>query len=156
MAGASIGENEENPVAINVVAMVDVIFCLCVFFMCSFRFKQLEGKFDSWLPKSAGLGAFPAGPELIEEIRVAMYWDEATQKTVRQFKMRKVEDDGELQEIIKSAYADFVRLNKPDTPVIVDADHRVPWREVVNVVNLARRNNIDKIEFAFGGKPPSK
>ena len=41
MAGVSVGESEENPVAINVTLLVDIIFCLCVFFMISFKFKQL-------------------------------------------------------------------------------------------------------------------
>ena len=58
MAGGG-GEQGENPVAINVVPMVDVISCLCVFFMCSFKFKQLEGKFDSWLPRGRGPRARP-------------------------------------------------------------------------------------------------
>ena len=49
MAGG--GEAEDNPLPINVVPMVDIIFCLCVFFMCSFKFRETEGKFDSWLPK---------------------------------------------------------------------------------------------------------
>ena len=39
MAGG--GNQDENPVAINVVAMVDIIFCLCLFFMCSLKFKPL-------------------------------------------------------------------------------------------------------------------
>ena len=52
MAGG--GNQEENPVAINVVAMVDIIFCLCLFFMCSLKFKPLDAKFDSWLPKDKG------------------------------------------------------------------------------------------------------
>ena len=56
MAGTqNIGESSDNPVAVNVVAMVDVIFCLCIFFMCSFHFKQIEGKIDSHLPKDRGL-----------------------------------------------------------------------------------------------------
>ena len=52
MAHGSAGE--DNPVALNVAPMVDIIFCLCIFFMCSFHFKQLEGKFESWLPKGHG------------------------------------------------------------------------------------------------------
>jgi biopolymer transport protein ExbD len=156
MAGASIGENEENPVAINVVAMVDVIFCLCVFFMCSFRFKQLEGKFDSWLPKDKGDKGVGADSSIIEEIRVAMFWDEAADQTVRQYKSKRISDDTELQLLIKEAHSDYVRLNKPDIPVIIDAEARVPWRDVVTVVNLCRRNNIEKIEFAFGAPSPKK
>ena len=54
-AGGNIGEASDNPVEINVTAMVDVIFCLCIFFMCSFHFKQLEGKIDTWLPKDRGV-----------------------------------------------------------------------------------------------------
>src|SRR5215813_10128926 len=100
MAGASIGEQSENPVAINVVPMVDVIFCLCVFFMCSFKFKQLEGKFDSWLPKNKGDSGAPSEPK---EIRIAMFWDENTKRVKRQFGLREVEDDAQLTELIRGA-----------------------------------------------------
>ena len=44
---AAAQDPSENPVAVNVVPLVDIIFCLCVFFMCSFKFKQIEGKFTS-------------------------------------------------------------------------------------------------------------
>src|SRR5438128_10552283 len=70
----NIGEASDNPVEINVTAMVDVIFCLCIFFMCSFHFKQLEGKIDAWLPnKGGGPGTPPV--VILEEIRVFMRWD---------------------------------------------------------------------------------
>ena len=57
--GGNIGEESDNPVEINVTAMVDVIFCLCIFFMCSFHFKQLEGKIETWLPKDRGVEQTP-------------------------------------------------------------------------------------------------
>lgn len=150
MAGSQ--DQKENPVAINVVPMVDVIFCLCIFFMCSFKFKEVEGKFDSWLPKNKGADSPMKETDLIEEIRVAMFWDPTQQRVVRQLGQRKVEDDDELQELIRQGHEDHVRLNRPDTPVIIDADERVPWREVVNVINLIKRSKIDKIEFAMGKK----
>jgi biopolymer transport protein ExbD len=152
MAGASIGDNEENPVAINVTAMVDVIFCLCVFFMCSLHFRQLEGKFDTWLPKGKGTGKL--GDSVIQEIRVAVYWDEPNARVVRQLGNRMIANDEELQALIAEAHADFVKLNKPDTPVTIDADGRVPWSEVINIVNICKRDQIDKIEFAMGVGPP--
>ncbi|HEX5009956.1 MAG TPA: biopolymer transporter ExbD [Planctomycetota bacterium] len=152
MAGASIGDNEENPVAINVTAMVDVIFCLCVFFMCSLHFRQLEGKFDTWLPK--GKGSAGVGDSVIQEIRVAVYWDEPNGRVVRQLGNRMIANDEELQALIAEAHADFVKLNKPDTPVTIDADARVPWSEVINIVNICKRDQIDKIEFAMGAGPP--
>jgi biopolymer transport protein ExbD len=151
MAGSQ--DPNENPVAINVVPMVDVIFCLCVFFMCSFRFKQIEGKFDSWLPKGKGVGGVGDASSLIEEIRVAMMWDASGDKVIRQLGMRRVEEDEELQRLIKEAHDDYLRLNKPDVPVTIDADPRIPWRDVLNVVNLCKREKIEKIEFAFGAPP---
>ena len=55
---------------------------------------------------------------------------------------------------IYSAHADFVKLNKPDTPVTIDGDARVPWSEIINIVNICKRDQIDKIEFAMGAGPP--
>ena len=153
MAGSQ--DPNENPVAINVVPMVDVIFCLCVFFMCSFKFKQLEGKFESWLPKGKGVGGVGSDSSILEEVRVAMFWDVDNQRTVRQLRNRKVESDDELQLLIKEAHDDWVRMNKPDTPVTIDADPRVPWNDVIGVMNLCKRVGIDSIEFALGAPPPT-
>ena len=145
MAG---GSDEDNPVGLNVVAMVDIIFCLCIFFMCSFRFKQLEGKFESWLPKDKGSQGTPS--DVIQEIRIAMFFDKGTQRVKRMYGHRQVDDDGELEVLIRGAHDDFVRMNKPDVPVIIDGEATVPWEAVVNVVNIAKRLSIDKIEFALG------
>src|SRR5262245_46897051 len=131
MAGASIGESEENPVAINVTALIDVIFCLCVFFMCSFRFKQLEGKFDTWLPKDKGVGQTTNIPDIIQEVRVAMFWDKANEKTIRRLGTREVPNDDELQKLIREGYRDL-KLKLPDPPVTIDAQSDVPWNEVMN------------------------
>src|SRR5512145_1514127 len=150
MAGASVGESDENPVAINVTPLVDIIFCLCVFFMISFKFKQLEGKFDSWLPKGKGNIGSVQVEGILDEVRVAMYWDENTQRTVRLLGTRKVQTDEELAELIKEGHAAWVRMNKPDTPVTIDAEARVPWNDVIVVMNLCKKNKIDKIEFALG------
>src|SRR5688572_30302888 len=120
MAGVSVGESDENPVAINVTALVDIIFCLCVFFMISFKFKQLEGKFDSWLPKGKGAVGSVQVEGILDEVRVAMTWDEDRQRTVRNLRFREIESDEELGLLIKEAHDDWVRMNKPETPVTID------------------------------------
>ena len=155
MAGSSMGDEGDNPVAINVTPLVDIIFCLCVFFMISFKFKQLEGKFDSWLPKTKGSAGSVQVEGILDEVRVAMWWDEANKRTVRQLRTRRVDDDEELANLIKEAHDDWVKMNKPDTPVTIDAEARVPWEDVIRVMNLCKRNKIDKIEFALGAPPPA-
>src|SRR5262245_9973582 len=131
MAGVSVGEAPDNPVAINLTAMVDIIFCLCVFFMCSLHFKQLEGKFDTWLPKGKGNDGGLTSDKALEEIRVALQWDESTETTTRLLGTRRVPNDDELQSLIKAQYDDAVRLNRPDMPVTIDAEARVPMDDVV-------------------------
>jgi biopolymer transport protein ExbD len=152
MAGAAMGDGEENPVGINVTPLVDVIFCLCVFFMISFKFKQLEGKFESWLPKNKGSQGMPLGV-VIQEVRVAIFWDEERQASVRKFGTRFVPEDNELQQLIKEAHDGFVRLNQPDMGVTIDGDLRVPWSDVINVMNIAKKAGVDKIEFAYNAPP---
>jgi biopolymer transport protein ExbD len=151
MAGG--GEAEDNPVNINVVPMVDVIFCLCVFFMCSFKFKQLEGRFQSWLPKDLGNNVAPDQDP--KEMRVAIYWDDKEAKVVRQYGTRYVKDDAELENLIRGANEDFKKVNKPDVPVIIDGDARIPWDEVMVIVNIAKRLGIEKIQFALGANAPT-
>src|SRR5262245_5405212 len=153
MAGVSVGESEENPVAINVTPLVDIIFCLCVFFMISFKFKQLEGKFDTWLPKGKGAQGMPLNA-VIQEVRVALFWDEANHKTIRKFTTRVVPDDDELQQLIQDAHAGFVRLDRPDVPLTIDGDLRVPWEDVITVMNVAKRAGMQQIELAYNAPPP--
>jgi len=151
MGGSSnIGEASDNPVEINVTAMVDVIFCLCIFFMCSFHFKQLEGKVDAWLPKDKGPNAAPIDLKpVLEEVRVFMRWDPSTGATVRKVGSRQaVGSDDELMETIRSMMSDYERAQKPNAPVLIDATSDVPWSDVVHVLDLCKAAKYSKIEFA--------
>jgi biopolymer transport protein ExbD len=150
MASVSTGDEGDNPIAINVTPLVDVIFCLCVFFMISFRFKQIEGRFDAWLPRTTGLGPVPhLDIDPIVELRVALFWNETTRHAVRKLGSRLVATDEELERLLQGARDDCVRLGKPIVPLTIDADGRVPWSDVVDVVNLGKKSGIDRIEFAF-------
>jgi biopolymer transport protein ExbD len=142
---------ENNPVDMNVVPMVDIIFCLCVFFMCSFQFKELEGRFEAWLPKDKGDG--PAAREKPREMRVALLWDEQNARTVKQFGLRVVRDEAELEALLSGEHADHVTLGRPETPLIVDGDARVPWDQVMGLVNLSKRIGIARFELARGPAP---
>lgn len=146
MAGS--GEAQDNPVAINVIPMVDVIFCLCVFFMCSFEFKQIEGAFASWLPRDRGAeAALPTEPK---ELRVALYWDERTSTVRRQFGLRDVADDAELSALLRGARDDWSTAGERRIPLVIDGDERLPWSSVLAVVNLAKGLAIGDVQFALG------
>ena len=152
MAG---GPAEDNPVGINVTALVDIIFCLCLFFMCSLKFKELDGKMDSWLPRDKG-GNGPALNIPQDEIRVLVSFDIPTKRLDRMFGRRPVPntEDGnkQLQSLIRTEYDNQRKLGK-DIPVIIDSGPAVPWQEIIRIMNMCRAENIEKIEFAFGSAP---
>ena len=143
MAHGSAGE--ENPVHLNVAPMVDIIFCLCIFFMCSFHFKQLEGKFESWLPKKGQVG--PVDNIVFEEVRIRMTWDVATQSVVRAIGSRVFGDDAELVQTIATRL-ELKRRAEPGANAIIDGAPDVPWKDVIKVLDLCRAHNIENVELA--------
>ena len=150
MGGSSnIGEASDNPVEINVTAMVDVIFCLCIFFMCSFHFKQLEGKIDAWMPKTGNQPGTPPDKVHLEEIRVFMRWDPTTGLTTRKVGSRPpAASDTDLMEVIRALKGDYDRAQKTEVPVIIDATPDVPWTDVIHVLDLCKAEKLSQIEFA--------
>ena len=145
----NIGEASDNPVEINVTAMVDVIFCLCIFFMCSFHFKQLEGKIDTWLPTKNGNQQGPIiDRPILEEVRIFMRWDGERNLTSRKIGSQSVTTDDDLTAAIRVRKDDYAKAGKTQVPVIIDATDVVPWHEVVHVVDLCKHEKLSQIEFA--------
>ena len=140
----------DDPVAMNVIPMVDVIFCLCVFFMCSFALKTREGELEASLPRDRG--AASAALQAIPEVSVAVTWDEATGTVERRSGARTVHDDAELLALMRGAYDDLRGASAPDVPLVIDADEHVPWSSVIGIVNLAKSLDVATVQFAHGKK----
>jgi len=144
----NIGEASDNPVEINVTAMVDVIFCLCIFFMCSFHFKQLEGKVDAWLPKDKGPNPAPVDLKpVLEEIRVFMRWDAEHNSTIRKVVKNSVSSDLELIDAVLAMKSDYEKAGKTIFPIVIDATPDVPWQDVVHVMDLCKAQKLSSIEL---------
>jgi biopolymer transport protein ExbD len=153
-ASQNIGESADNPVAINVTAMVDVIFCLCIFFMCSLHFKQLEGKLEMWLPTRSGI--FQGEPQKLwrDEITIVLRWDAGAGATVRRLRGGKpAASDAELLGSVLVMAAEYDRDGKTGCPVVIDSGPDVPWQDVVGVMDLCRRSGLERLEFAAPGRP---
>ena len=142
----NIGEASDNPVEINVTAMVDVIFCLCIFFMCSFHFKQLEGKMETWLSGGNQPSTALVKP-VLGEIRVFLRWDAAAGATLRKVGSQDVQSDADLLSRVRLQTADYLKVGQLDPPILVDATPDVPWQEVVHLVDLCKSERMDKIQF---------
>jgi len=158
MAGAS---SEDDAVSLNVTPLIDIIFCLCIFFMCSFHFRQLEGSLDSWLPKTHGGHEGPVPDPQFEEMRVFFSRDPQGGTKVA-FGARvmgvlpstvaaNAERDrilSALEELLVTQHRDYEDAGKVDTPVILDGDPGVPWRDVLAVLDICKKRGLGRVEFA--------
>jgi len=55
---------------LEMTPMIDVTFLLLIFFMCTLKFKILEGKLSAYLPKDVGVQAFDTPPVEKVDIRL--------------------------------------------------------------------------------------
>ena len=60
--------NEESEM--EMTPMIDVTFLLLIFFMCTIKFKTLEGKLSAFLPKDVGVNQSDAEPKEKTEILI--------------------------------------------------------------------------------------
>lgn len=149
MAGSSnIGEDSDNPVGINVTAMVDVIFCLCLFFMCSFHFRQLEGKIDTWLPKDRGIFGGQAADIIKNEIVIVLRMAADGSQVIRRVRNQQAAtSDQDLMSTVLQIASDYDKAGDTKYPLVIDASPNVPWQDVVRVMDLCKQNKIERIEF---------
>jgi len=66
MASQAIKEATEET-KMELTPMIDVTFLLLIFFLCSIKFKILEGKLQTYLPKDVGVNASPVD-KMLEKI----------------------------------------------------------------------------------------
>ncbi len=58
----------EEESKLEMTPMIDVTFLLLIFFMCTLKFKTLEGKLAAYLPKDVGVNQTDAVP--IEKVEI--------------------------------------------------------------------------------------
>jgi biopolymer transport protein ExbD len=149
MAGGAGEVSNDNPLPLNVVPLIDVIFCLLLFFMCSFHFKVLEGKMEAWLPTDKGEGKPPQTPPPLGEIRVTLGYDPGQNRVTRKMGRTEYLDDAELAEKMAERFEAEKRNGNNNTPVIIESSPQVPWGEVIKVMDLAKQKGLPKLEFAL-------
>ena len=77
-------------------SMIDVTFLLLIFFMCSIKFKVLEGKLQTYLPKDVGVNTTPQ-QEMLETIdsagQAVFEGLSRTQKEISDFIAERIRQD---------------------------------------------------------------
>lgn len=143
---------EDTKMETNMTPMIDVIFQLLIFFMCATKFRILEGKLTSYLPKDKGLMNTQVIDPVIEEVRIVLTYDDASGITSIKVGEQIINNEAKMMEVVAGMYNEYRNLGKK-APVIIEAKPNVPFRDVVFCLNTCQKAKIEGVEFAA---PPAE
>jgi biopolymer transport protein ExbD len=130
----------------DITPMIDVVFQLLIFFMVAAKFKTLEGKLLAYLPKDKGLKNVKVEEQKLP-IRVTLTWNVATRqaKVYVGQSFTGIADQGGLEAAKKK-----VRQIKATgtEKAEIDADNKIPFRYVVETLNMLISSRLKEISFA--------
>lgn len=143
-----IPEGEETEM--NMTPMIDIVFQLIIFFLITLKFKTIDRRIDSQLPKDRGLAPTPAKPPEFEKIKVKFFR-----------KNKGVEAEAFTRIRIGNSKSDTVDMPKGPWPgTTKDYDHlgkRAPYmQKIENVLKAkwaAQGNNIE-VTGELAAMPP--
>lgn len=129
---------------VKMTPMIDVIFLLLIFFVCTASFQPVE----EVLPTNLSLPGTVDSPveiedvlEDLDEIIVKILWTgDRPGWRINQREYGELDDVGSVLEAMAEV--------KLDLPVILDVDGDVPLENVIDVYDLCRRIGLQRIQFA--------
>ncbi len=129
---------------LQMTPMIDVVFQLLIFFVCTTSFQALEQILPTTLSSTGGMGeAVETPPEIVELEDVIVKLGRQQTTTTWQLNEQGVESLPKLRERLTR----LVRL-RSDLPVILDVARDVPLGDVIDVYDLCRIVGFDKVQFA--------
>jgi biopolymer transport protein ExbD len=127
---------------LRMTPMIDVIFLLLIFFVCTANLQQIE----ETLPTNMSLSGSSAveivlpKPENLDRIKILLTFDNVPHWKVegKQYgSLREVR--GMLQKLCEI---------RQDIPVIIDSAENVPMEHVIDIYDVCRLAGLSKIQFA--------
>ncbi|MBN1589384.1 MAG: biopolymer transporter ExbD [Pirellulales bacterium] len=133
---------------VRMTPMIDVIFLLLIFFVCTASFQAVEEILPTNLQLPGAVEtAAPPDPDMLDldEIVVRILWQDD------QPRWRINERDYEKLADVRNVLVSIARL-KNDLPVILDVDGNVPLEKVIDVYDACRQIGLRRIQFAASEK----
>ncbi|NQU20078.1 MAG: biopolymer transporter ExbD, partial [Candidatus Nealsonbacteria bacterium] len=133
---------------VKMTPMIDVIFLLLIFFVCTASFRAAEEVLPAQMPTSGTIAADVEIPENVDdlgEIVVKILWRRVDGKWNPRWEIdgRRYEDLADVADVLRA-----IREVKADLPVILDVEPPVPMEHVIDVHDLCLRVGLEQIQFA--------
>ena len=158
---SQLAEIQKEKAELEMTPMIDVTFLLLIFFMCTLKFKTLEGKLAAYLPKDVGVNSTDAEP--VEKVEIILQVQNEGNKLDAEGKPwqgngRFVYDDSRVIQYsvgarkttslkdISKRLKDLHRQD-PERPATIDARSGVVYGDVVQVLDEALFAEFTDITF---------
>lgn len=133
--------------------MIDVIFQLLIFFICTSSFQLPEKLFATPIQSLMGNGPsesaqtfeLPDDLQDFEEIAVQLHYESAAWWEVYG---NRITDFAQLNTMLRTLAEDC-----PEVPLILDVDPNVPVESVIQLYSAGKKSGFQKIQFAVEKKP---
>ena len=129
---------------VKMTPMIDVIFLLLIFFVCTANFQAIEEVLPTnlSLPGSIESDA-PVDPleRDLDDVKVRILWRDG--RVHWQINQRDYDRLGDVHAVL----AGIARL-KSDLPVILDPDGQVPMENLIDVYDLCLAVGLEKVQVA--------
>lgn len=129
---------------VKMTPMIDVIFLLLIFFVCTASFQMLEEVLPTNLALPGSVSAQTPPDEEIEdldELVVEVSWRDG--RPAWRINRRYYTSLGEVRGVLAA-----VAKVKIDLPLILDIEGEVPLENAIDVYDLCRQVGLKKIQFA--------
>jgi len=136
-------ETQRRRFDVNMTPMIDVVFLLLIFFVCTASFQLAEQILPAHLAQSGGAAAQRQSdpPVELQQVVVALqaHGDAVRWVVGGRCHERMAQVRGVLQAVAQI---------DPSVPIILDVDRAVALRHVVELCDLCRQLGLRKIQFA--------
>ncbi|MBN1344987.1 MAG: biopolymer transporter ExbD [Phycisphaerae bacterium] len=130
----------------NLTPMIDVVFNLLIFFLCTGNFNQPEGLLPSRLPKHHGVTSGDELPTTPIRVILRQYGSGEHDYTIQiEQRAERPNDFRELAEALEALRES--PAFSADSQVIIVADGNVRWDHLVNAFNAALVARFKNISF---------
>lgn len=142
----------KREVKMEFTPMIDVVFLLLIFFMCTLKFKILESKIATYLPTDKGLNKNFEELEPVEKIRIQLSL-RGSQCICR----INGQSMGVMPAATTAAYTKIMQLKaaSEQSPAEISPDPRVQHKHVIDILDECMRANLTEITFT-GALPDLK
>lgn len=162
---SKLKEISEHEHKMDMTPMIDVTFLLLIFFLCTIKFKTLEGKLSAFLPKDVGVNTTKAEPKPKIEIKLKLInagtkLDDKGQGPYDPTKKSRFTygPDRKVQyQVDSKTYDNLAQVEKrmlelkasalPETSVAIDPRKDTVYADVVAVLDIVLAAKFENVSF---------